>query len=298
MTDLVFCDAHLHLACCGADDDCARAVSSLANYGGAHYYACTCAHDETEFARQQRLVVALTQGAPDSGGADFVQDATDAHGGGREAAPSLVRTHLVSAFGIHPQASDLSRLPLLESLLARRAIGAIGEAGFDLYTEVSTAAVAAQEEAWQAQVALSERYGVPLIVHCRKALERLFRDTSRLRRLPAVVFHSFAGNVQDARSLLRRGINGYFSFGKPLINGKKSAIACVRDLADDRLLLETDAPYQTLRDESVTSLAEIRRVYAVAAVLRECSMEVLCAQLARNFSAVFGDICMEAPPSL
>ena len=275
---MTFCDAHIHIVPSAqreekGDADALADLRALFAAGNG-YCACSCAHDEAEFFAQQQLLAALVASADEASAV--------ATSGARA---SGVR--VVSAFGIHPQAPDLRRLPFLEALLVQGAIGAIGEAGFDMYTEAFAARVGEQEAAWRAQLELSARYGVPLVVHCRKAQERLFRDSALLKRLPAVIFHSFMGSVQDATSLLRRGVNGYFSFGKPLLNGKKSAIACVRALPFERLLLETDAPYQTLKGERATAPAEITRVYATAATLRGCSMEALSAQLAQNFAAAF-----------
>ena len=275
---MTLCDAHLHLAQCQrVMKTAAFEAADNAKTGAGAYYACTCAHDEAEFAEQQRLIAALTAGQG---------SAAPLPASAPPQTRALVR--VVSAFGIHPQNPDLSRAAFLEQLLQCGAIGAIGEAGFDMFTPAFAAQIDAQEEAWRLQLELSERYGVPLIVHCRKAQERLFRDRSLLRKLPAVVFHSFMGSVQDAASLMRRGVNAYFSFGKPLLSGKKSAIDCVRRLAPDRLLLETDAPYQTLKGESATHPREIMRVYAAAAALRGCSMEQLSAVLSQNFARVFG----------
>ena len=76
-----------------------------------------------------------------------------------------------------------------------------------------------------------------------------------------VLFHSFMGPPVEALSLLNRGINGYFSFGKQLLNCNKKAIACVRELPSNRILAETDAPFQTLKGEKYTAPSEIVRVY-------------------------------------
>ncbi len=247
---MTYADAHIHLVHCGA-------LPSFA--ASAPYCACTCAHDPSEFRRQQAMIAAL-------------------------AAPHV---HIVSAFGIHPQDPAADDGTFLESLLRGGHIRAVGEAGFDLFTPAFAAQIAAQETAWQVQVALASSYGVPLVVHCRKGMERLFRDARRLKSVRAVVFHSFAGSPQDARSLLRRGINGFFSFGKPVLNGKKSAVACVRDLRADRILLETDAPFQTLKGEPRTDPADIARVYQAAARLRGIPVDLLAAQVHANFCAAF-----------
>ncbi|MCR5725037.1 MAG: TatD family hydrolase [Treponema sp.] len=251
---MTFCDAHLHLVQCGHVPDF------------ADYAACTCAHDTAEFAAQESLIARALAHAAESG---------------------LKAPRIVSAFGIHPQAPLTENIPFLEELLRSGRIQAVGEAGFDFFTPEFASQEQAQEEVWHAQLELAATYGVPLVNHTRKALDRLFRDSKLLSRLPAVIFHSFMGSEQDALSLLRHGVNGFFSFGKPIINGKKSAISCVRALPADRLLLETDAPYQTLKGESKTAPEEIVRVYQAAAEIRGTSIRELSAQLKTTFYTAF-----------
>lgn len=248
---MMYADAHLHLVPCGTLPDFSA---------DAVYAACTCAHDRDEFWQQQEVI----------------------------AAAQCPRVRIVSAFGIHPQNPAMENVAFLEARLRAGDVRAVGEAGFDLFTPAFAARIAEQEAVWQAQVALAAAYDVPLIVHCRKGMERLFRDAKLLRAVRAVVFHSFAGSPQDARSLVRRGINAFFSFGKPLLNGKKSAIACVRELPAERLLLETDAPFQTLKGEARTDPADIARVYRAAAQLKTVSVATLAGQLRTNFFTAFG----------
>ena len=249
---MTYCDAHMHLVQCGSFPVFAGDVDS--------YCACTCAHDRDEFARQEALIASCAD----------------------------ARVHFVSAFGMHPQMPLEENAGFLEDLLREKKIGAVGEAGFDLFTQEFASQIDRQERVWKIQVSLAALYRVPLVVHARKAQERIFRDAKKLKAVPAVIFHSFAGSPQDARSLLRRGINGFFSFGKPILNGKKSAIACVRSLPLERLLLETDAPFQTLKDEARTGPEEIARVYEAAAALRGSGMDEIAAQIRNNFRAAYG----------
>ncbi|MBQ7620227.1 MAG: TatD family hydrolase, partial [Treponema sp.] len=175
---------------------------------------------------------------------------------------------------LHPQApfSDerdfALRLEFLEGLLQERRIAAIGECGLDFFTPEFSAKRAAQEKAFAAQLEAAALHKVPVVVHARKAMQEIFAAAGALKKVPAVVFHSFAGSPADARSLLSKGINAYFSFGKPIVNGAKKAMHCVRALPIDRLLFETDAPYQTLKGEKATSPAEIADVYQAAFELR------------------------------
>lgn len=230
-------DAHFHLAFCAAKsiEDSFRGLESLS------YYAVSCAHDRDEFVKQEALSAKLNENG---------------------------NTRILCAFGMHPQLPLVENAGFMETLLKERRIGAIGEAGFDLFTKEFKADIARQEEAWRISCELASVYGVPLVVHCRKALDKMFRDSKTLSKIPAVVFHSFTGSVQDASSLLKRGVNAYFSFGNPLLFGDKSAIGCVQKLDVGRLLMETDAPYQTMRGESETKMNAIVRVYETAFLLR------------------------------
>ena len=249
---MIVTDAHIHLVQCGDFPRFEDDVSA--------YYACTCAHNRDEFFRQKEMIASCGD----------------------------ARLHFLSAFGIHPQNPLAENASFLEGLIRAGKIRALGEAGFDRFTPEFAAESDAQETVWALQVELAAKYGLPLVVHCRKAQELLFRDAKKLGRIPAVLFHSFAGSPQDGRSLLRRGINAFFSFGKPLLNGKKSALACVRELPLDSILLETDAPFQTLKGEESTNPAEIVRVYEAAGALRGISQEMLMEAVARNFFACYG----------
>ena len=80
------------------------------------------------------------------------------------------------------------------------------------------------------------------------------------------------------------------------MNGAKKAISCVRSLPLERLLFETDAPYQTLKGERATSPSEIALVYQTAFELRTVgapfearpSFADFAAVIEKNFSAAFG----------
>lgn len=179
---------------------------------------------------------------------------------------------ILKAFGIHPQNPDVEKLEVLETLLSGSSNGvpdAIGEAGYDFFTKVFEAQEKQQDEVWYGQLELAEKYGKPLVVHLRHAVDRMFRDAGRLKKLPSVIFHSFPGSPLEAEALRKRGINAYFSFGKPVLNHRKSSIECVTKLPDDWLLLETDAPFQTLKNEIETSPADIANVFEAAAYLRK-----------------------------
>lgn len=251
-------DAHFHLPFCG----------SFSGFSSIPYFGATCAHSREELEEQEERAAAIRPSG----------------------------SVLVLGFGIHPQLaagfkSEADIVPYaeyMETLLAAHRIQAVGEAGFDFFTKEYKEGASFQEEAWDAELALAASYGVPVVIHCRKAMDRMFRDARRLSRIPSVVFHSFPGSPADARSLLNHGLNAFFSFGKPLINGDKSAAACVRELDAGRLLMETDAPYQTLKGEKETKPEDILRVYNQACVMRNEDAESFSAHVLAAFKAAYG----------
>lgn len=193
------------------------------------------------------------------------------------------RKGFYNSFGIHPQNPDEENYCLLEKLLMDNKILAIGETGFDFYTAEFKANRSNQEKAWNVCLELAIKYNVPIIIHNRKALDIMFMYTKQLKQISSVIFHSFAFSSIEAKALLKHGINAYFSFGKPLLNNNKKSIDCVQNLPLDRILMETDAPFQTLKGELATSPVEIERVYNKAVEIRRIDMDDFEENIAKNF---------------
>ncbi len=151
-------------------------------------------------------------------------------------------THV--AAGLHPcDGTDNWRQELdhiLDTLSSAKPV-AIGEVGIDLYWEQDT--LARQLELFAAQVQLARKLSLPLIIHCRNALDPVLEVLEKHGRDIPAVFHSFTGTPADVRRI--RALGDYY-FG---INGVvtfKSAPALRESLPEiglDRILLETDSPY-------------------------------------------------------
>ncbi|MBR5096693.1 MAG: TatD family hydrolase [Treponema sp.] len=266
--------------------------AALGERKSAPFKACTAAHFVEEFLAQEARVRQLNSTVID--GLDptiLCSKDSRVKRGNDNGSPRLLQS-----FGLHPQEPLLENLPFLEGLLQEKRIAAIGECGLDFFTKEFSEKAGEQEKAFGAQLDFAARYGVPAIVHARKAIQEIFESAAALKKVPAVIFHSFAGTPADARSLLAKGINAYFSFGKPLMNGAKKAIACVRSLEIERILLETDAPYQTLKGEAATSPAEIADVYQAAFEIRNAGIPFearpsfmdFAASVEKNFDKAFG----------
>ncbi len=191
------------------------------------------------------------------------------------------------SFGVHPQMPDDAELGFLSDLVAEGRISAIGECGFDRFTAEYRADAVRQRAVWDAQVDLARRAGLPLVVHCRKALDLVFADSRRLSALNAVVFHGWPGSPVEAASLLGRGVNAYFSAGKGLLRGDRSLAATVVSVPPERLLSETDAPWMTLRGESRSVPSDIVPVTGRIAELRNSGIDETVTLLRANFRRAF-----------
>ncbi|MDR1506193.1 MAG: TatD family hydrolase [Treponema sp.] len=159
-------------------------------------------------------------------------------------------------------------LDALAEYAAAGELAAVGETGFDLFDENFRQTEARQEQLFAAHLETALRYGLPLVIHVRRAMHKIFPYTPALKKLPAVVFHSWPGSPDEGFSLLRRGVNAFFSFGTTIMLNHKNAIRSCAAFAAERLLLETDAPFQSPRGKSRSSWEDLPAILRAAAAIR------------------------------
>lgn len=202
------------------------------------YEGITCAHSIAEYEIQKRLVLALN---------------------------SEKNINIKTSFGLHPQNPALENAGFLKNLLEKNEIDAIGEAGFDLFTEHFKSNLENQKKAFEMQLNLAAQFQKPLVIHIRKGIDLIFEKETikKLKKVPKVIFHSFPSPAPLALSILEKNKNTFFSFGKPLLNGKKHALECVKKLPKESILFETDAPFQILKNEIFTPLSDIKKLFEI-----------------------------------
>ncbi|GAB7229494.1 TatD family hydrolase [Vibrio rotiferianus] len=151
--------------------------------------------------------------------------------------------HLYYALGFHPyflQQGFEQFVPELESLLSSssRQCVAIGECGLDFAIEVP---VELQERALELQFELARRFDLPVILHSRKAHNRLIQMVKAAKLPKGGVLHAFSGSYQQAMEWVRLGffigVGGSITY--PRANKTRDAI---QRLSLEYLVLETDAP--------------------------------------------------------
>jgi TatD DNase family protein len=213
---------------------------------------------------------------------------------------------LLLCFGVHPQLpavkisngglfteTDLNDgVASLRDLAAAGRIAAVGECGFDLYDTAFKETEKIQDALFTAHLEIAVKYGLPVVFHVRRAMHKVFAIEKTLSKCKAVVFHSWSGTLEEARSLLRHGINAYFSFGNVIMLNHKQAIQCCSLLPVNRLLTETDAPFQPRRGEKYSAWADLPLILKTAASLRSeagnrIDVNDLEARIEDNFREVF-----------
>lgn len=127
----------------------------------------------------------------------------------------------------------------LSALLKHPSVRAVGEIGLDYhYPDTDRDR---QKDYLRRQLALAEREDLPVIFHDRDAHGDSMEMISEVPRVRGV-FHCFSGSKEMARELLARG--WYLSFtGVITYDNARRACETLRFVPDDRLLIETDAPY-------------------------------------------------------
>ena len=159
-------------------------------------------------------------------------------------------------------------LETLEMLASGNRIAALGECGFDLYNAAFRETETLQDRFFTAQLETALRYELPVVLHIRRAMHKVFAVSDVLSKCKAVIFHSWPGAFEEAEALLRRGVNAYFSFGNTITLNHKHAMRSCALLPAERLLTETDAPYQPRRGQTFSQWTDLPLILEAASSLR------------------------------
>lgn len=152
---------------------------------------------------------------------------------------------LYATVGIHPhEASSFNAAALaqLADMATHPKVVAIGETGLDFNRDFSPRPM--QEKSFAEQLQLAARLNKPVFLHQRDAHERFLPLLKQQRdRLPRVIVHCFTGNKRELFDYLdldcHIGITGWVCDTRR--GGELRQL--VAHIPDDRLLIETDAPY-------------------------------------------------------
>jgi TatD DNase family protein len=203
--------------------------------------------------------------------------------------------HLRSTAGVHPHHAlsfTTQREELLE-LLARPSVVAAGECGLDYFRNISPPD--AQRQAFVTQLEVAAAAGKPVFLHQREAhLDFTAILQEHIGALHGGVAHCFTGGTLELEAYLALGLHiGVTGWVCDERRGSSLREAVAR-IPDDRLLVETDAPYLLPRDLNPkpksrrNEPALLVHVAQTVAGLRGQSLETVATLSTRNAEALFG----------
>ncbi|MGI9225745.1 MAG: TatD family hydrolase [Woeseiaceae bacterium] len=163
-------------------------------------------------------------------------------------AAALAEMHpgvLYSTAGVHPHhASDYSDASdaLIRELVRKDVVVAVGECGLDYFRNFSPRD--AQLDAFRRQLAIATECGLPVFLHQRDAHDDFVEvlDTT-LPGITRAVAHCFTGEGESLHEYIAMGL--YIGITGWICDERRGQHLhdIVSIIPDDRLLIETDAPY-------------------------------------------------------
>jgi TatD DNase family protein len=174
--------------------------------------------------------------------------------------------------GIHPwYISDLEQqlLALETPFTYNPYVLGLGECGLD---KICQTPFSLQMQAFERQIAISERFDKPLIIHCVRAYDEVLR----LRQISGTrqrwLIHGFRKGLILAEQLLAAGFD--LSFGADLLRLQPDHV--IKNIPIERLHLKTD-----------DSGATIEQIYSAAAEILQMPEPELMRQMQTNWSDFF-----------
>ena len=178
----------------------------------------------------------------------------------------------------------------IENWLTRHKFFAIGEIGLDFYKGKDDKE--SQIQLFTHQVRLAKKFGLPIVIHIRKAFNEVFEVLNKENdeNLKGI-FHCFTGNIQQAEKIIsyggfKLGIGGVVTF-------KNSKLPKTLQHIDiQHIVLETDSPFLTPEPHrgKRNEPAYVKHVADKIAEIKNLSVEQVAEITTQNALEVFGGV--------
>jgi TatD DNase family protein len=202
---------------------------------------------------------------------------------------------LFSTAGVHPHhaseyTDDLHKS--IRKLLDEQEVVAVGECGLDYFRNFSPRD--AQRDAFARQLTLAAETGLPVFLHQRDAHEEFIELLEPvIGKISKGVAHCFTGTEDELRAYLDMGL--FIGITGWICDERRGAHLqeIVSLIPDDRLMIETDAPYLLPRSIAPkpssrrNEPAFLREVLRVVAMARGQSEDKVAATATRNAEMFF-----------
>jgi TatD DNase family protein len=218
---------------------------------------------------------------------------------GSHKALALAKTRpgiLFSTAGVHPHHAaeytvDVDKA--LRALLIDDAVVAVGECGLDYFRDFSPRD--AQRDAFDQQLEIAVDLELPVFLHQRDAHDDFVEQlTPQLKKITRAVAHCFTGTETQLKTYLDMGL--YIGITGWICDERRGAHLhdIVHLIPDDKLMIETDAPYlmpRTLTPKPATRRNEpayLTEVLRVVAEARNQSVQDVAAHTTATAIKFFG----------
>jgi TatD DNase family protein len=204
---------------------------------------------------------------------------------------------LYATAGVHPHHAtdyDETSETLIRELAKKDAVVAIGECGLDYFRDFSPRP--AQLAAFRSQLEIAAEVALPVFLHQRDAHDDFVEVLEpMLPKLPRAVAHCFTGENESLREFLAMGL--WIGITGWICDERRGDHLhdIVSVIPDDKLLIETDAPYllpRTIqpkpksRRNEPAYLTEVLRVVAEARGQSEEHVARITTENAINFFGI------------
>jgi len=181
------------------------------------------------------------------------------------------------AIGVHPNYCGhvpIEDLPQLRHLQADSSVVALGEMGLDYFHDSGPRP--RQRDVFEYQLHLAAELNRPVVIHSRESIDDCLAILRNFASVPAV-FHCFTGSPEEAKRIVDAGHWIGFTGAVTFKKNDRLREACAL-VPNDRLLVETDAPYlspEPVRKQKTNEPAFVMHVAAVVAQVKGLSVEEL-----------------------
>ncbi len=129
---------------------------------------------------------------------------------------------------------------LIENLNNPKVV-AVGEIGLDFHTEGYNQKL--QEEVFEKQIKIADKFKLPLSIHTREAFDRTLAILKENKQyLHGGSIHCFSGSPEIAKEFIKLGFKLGFG-GVCTFKNAKKAVDTLKVVENRDILIETDAPY-------------------------------------------------------
>ena len=205
---------------------------------------------------------------------------------------------VLAAVALHPNEAPLyentealnSAIAEIETLAAQPRVRAIGETGLDFFRTEGEDSIKLQQHSFEEHIRIAKEKNIALMIHDRDAHDEVVATLKRVGPPEKVVFHCYSGGTDLAKICMDNG--WYMSFAGNITIKRNQHLRDSLAMADkDLILIETDAPF--LAPEPFRGRPNAPYLVPVTARfmadVRGQDINELCARLAQNTEAVYGD---------